>query len=188
MPLQYDPATYWEANGPHIQGPGASEGDHLRQELAICNVLEESGLEPKTILEVGAGQGRIAMLLHDWYPDAKYTGLDIGSAQVEAINALGDWAKGVHADVRVAKFTKTPYDLIVTSECLMHIPPVDMPRVANNLLAKSRNLLMVEWVPTPAEWNLPISNVNWYHDYFALFGPFDHVRRTDRQLIMLKLS
>lgn len=49
----------------------------VSQPYVVCKWLKASGVDPKSILDVGCGDGRWVFAISDIFPDAKYTGIDI---------------------------------------------------------------------------------------------------------------
>ena len=124
------------------------------------------------MLDVGCGRGRLASLLGEVLPKAHYTGLDIGEAQTQATQAVRP--DGMVYTVPIQDFDpKHRYDLILLSEVLMHIPPEDMEAVAAKLLKMAtKAIVLIEW--TQPIGDVVPSEVNWLHDYRALFPNVTH--------------
>lgn len=180
--MTFDPNAYWESQGGYLATEGISDA-HVAVEARLESLLKE--INPSSVLDVGCGRGRLARKLAEWVPNAKYYGLDLGTAQIaETRKARPD---GTFYQSRVQDFhPKRKWDLVMSSEVLMHVPPADMPAVAETLKRAARRLLLIEWVPTPTELLEPIDQVNWPHDYDVLFGPFTLIERIYRQDVMLR--
>lgn len=167
MANEFNPRTYWPAMGPWLAGPGAVSPEHIAIEQILTDLLPSLG-PIHSVLDVGCGRGRLASLLGETLPDAHYTGLDIGSAQTEATQKVRP--DGAVYTTPIQDFdSKHKYDLVLSSEVLMHIPPNEIEQVAQKLLQlATKAIVLIEWTqpmdPTiqPAEWN-------WIHDYRALF-------------------
>lgn len=178
--MTFDPRTYWPGLGFALDTHGDTI-EHRRQEQTVSRVLRRLG-KVDSVLDVGCGRGRMAALLHKVLPEADYTGLDIGERQIEATKAVrpdGDFILGAVQD---CTFNRR-WDLVLTSEVLMHIPPHEVGGVVDKLRSVSRYLLAVEWAPSPAEMSRPIAEHNWPHDYLSLLGPAIYAEHTDRQVI-----
>ena len=181
----FDADAYWRSMGKWLAGPGAMTPEHKVAEERLSVVLAGIDDDVVDVLDVGCGRGRLATLLRDVLPLARYYGVDVGPDQVQATaEARPD---GTIVLSRIQDFAPgRKWDLVLCSEVLMHIPPADIEAVASVLLGLTRRyLLMIEWVPEPAELLQPIAPENWPHDYEGLFGPFAHVERLSRQNLML---
>lgn len=164
--MTFDPRTYWPAMGPWLAGPGAVSPEHIRIEQLLTDLLPS--LNPiHSVLDVGCGRGRLAALLKDVLPAAKYTGVDIGEAQTQATQAVRP--DGAVYTVPIQDFdTKHTFDLILCSEVLMHIPPYEMPEVADRLIRMAtKAIVLIEW--TQPIGDVPAAEWNWIHDYRSLF-------------------
>mgnify|MGYP001566593645 CR=1 FL=1 len=73
-----------------------------------------------SVLDVGAGSGRLGVLLKEKRPSVKYIGLDIRPQNVEYMRG-----KGLTADVALAedlgKFADKSFDAVVLAEVLEHL-------------------------------------------------------------------
>ena len=86
---------------------------------ALDHMLE--GLTPSTVVEVGAGEGRVTERLVERFPDATVIGLDLLDDDL-----AGDWAElGLpmfFGDATRLPFTDASIDLVVGLEVMEHIP------------------------------------------------------------------
>ncbi len=86
---------------------------------ALDEMLE--GINPSTVVEVGAGEGRVTERLVDRFPDATVIGLDLLDDDL-----AGDWAElGLpmfFGDATRLPFTDGSIDLVVGLEVMEHIP------------------------------------------------------------------
>lgn len=182
--MTFDADAYWQAGGPYIATEAVSP-EHILAEERLAVLLLGLG-DVDSVLDVGCGQGRVAALLKRVVPDAYYFGVDLGTSQVEATAHIRP--DGTVYQSRLQDFVPDDqWDVVVCSEVLMHVPPADMPGVAEMLLKATRRfLVLIEWVPDPWELEQPIAPWNWPHDYEALLGPFDSVERIYRQNLMLR--
>lgn len=80
-----------------------------------------AGLRPATVVEVGAGEGRVTERLVERFPDATVIGLDLVDEDL-----AGDWAElGLpmfFGDATRLPFTDDSIDLVVGLEVMEHIP------------------------------------------------------------------
>lgn len=80
-------------------------------------------LDPKSVLELGAGFGRISELL-DKLANADLTLLDINKKAISILEKKFPRRKIVEQEVNDFSFEKNKYDLIVAVELLVHIPNI----------------------------------------------------------------
>ena len=180
--MTYDPVAFWEEHAPHLAGPGAASPEHERQEAALEPLLR--GLWWRSVCEVGVGGGRIADLLHRMRPKSKYTGIDLGATQLDAGRRIWPDGEFVQSAIESYKPGDRTWDLVITSEVLMHVKPESIKRAVRNVLAMAgKHLVIVEWVPLPGELDNPVAPWNFPHDYRALLGEVTDETRTDRQVI-----
>lgn len=164
--MTFDPDAYWRSQGEWLAGPGAASPEHKLAEVVLREVLNSLG-PIDSVLDVGCGRGRLASLLLDLMPKTKYSGLDIGAAQVAATAKVRP--NGKFYESRIQDFEPfRKWDLVLVSEVLMHIPPADIQAVCNKLRTLARKwIVTVDWTePIPG----PIAEENWLHDYPALFN------------------
>lgn len=86
------------------------------------------GMSPSTVVEVGAGEGRVTERLVERFPDATVIGLDLLDDDL-----AGDWAElGLpmfFGDATRLPFTDESIDLVVGLEVMEHIPrPIEALR------------------------------------------------------------
>lgn len=139
--------------------------------------------EPKkieTVLELGAGTGRMTKIMLEVFPDIKkYEVVDL-SVDVEKIyKTLGfdtvnriDWNyMDITTDEFLEGFRGKRYDFILASEVFLHIKPEDIEKVMQMVcrLAKSKGsgtILNIDWAfdpnGAPSEWCF-------IHDYDKLY-------------------
>jgi SAM-dependent methyltransferase len=182
--MSYDPVSYWNASPELLGGPVVKSPEHERQEEALIKVLKP--LYWRSVLEIGVGGGRITNLLHEMRPKSKYTGIDLGQVQLDTGRKI--WPEGEFEQVAIEDFDPgdRQWELVITSEVLMHVKPDRIATaVANVLRSARRHAVMVEWDAAPEELERPIAPWNFPHDYRALLGDatIASETRTDRQTI-----
>lgn len=167
----FDPDQYWRDQGPHLAPPGSSSPEQalVEKEMGILLAeLQDINGQVQSVLDVGCGQGRLADFLERELPQAKYSGMDLGEAQIKG-------TRGVRPDgefflARLQDFTPDrQWDLVLASEVLLHIPPDDIEAACRNLLnVTGKYLVTVDWTQ-PVDG--PIAHWNWLHDYDQLLAP-----------------
>jgi SAM-dependent methyltransferase len=118
------------------------------------------------VLDLGCGNGRLALLLDHQRPDAVYVGVDVVPELIEIARAQACDLTSISAEYRVADIAdpgwsrsshslpspnplKTPFDCIVILAVLHHIPSLDLRtqvlREAASLLATDGCLIISTW-------------------------------------------
>jgi SAM-dependent methyltransferase len=109
-----------------------------------------AGLTPRTVVEVGAGEGRVTERLVERFPDATVIGLDLLDDDL-----AGDWAAlGLpmfFGDATRLPFADRSIDLIVGLEVLEHIPD---PGRALHEIARVCAATVVFSVPREPIWRI----------------------------------
>lgn len=184
--MTFDPRQYWRDHGREI-ARSASGHDQGHAEALLRRTLKRLD-RPASILEIGPGQGRITRILREFFPKAAYVGVEIGLLQAAAVKAI--WPEGHVIVSAVQDWDMLEgaelFDLVVTSEVLMHIPPDELPDVIAKLISAARRyLLLLEWMPLSWELGIPVDQINWPHDYLSYLPDGAHVTRTGRQGLFL---
>jgi trans-aconitate methyltransferase len=156
--MTYDPQEYWTTAPPMKVRPA-----HVRQELALGNAIQH--LNPKSILEVGCGWGRVGRLLCALWPDASYTGIDISPDRIkEARERLPERAELITTDLLNFK-PGNGYDLVVAVEVLMHVRPPDLSTAISRMKGwANRWVYTLDWTQAlhPDD---PVAPWNFRYDY-----------------------
>lgn len=185
----YDPPAFWQDPAdPSIFGPwdpsrpSTSSPVHTAQEEALADVLASvrpghRRFVPKAIFEAGCGYGRLALFFKRTFPEASYTAVDLGAAQLSSVRQFRPDATLFQADfldfpVRdlyedpaepSSDPSSTPapsqpfegFDLVMASEFLMHVRPTDVRKAITMLLHLTKPggglLVTVDWVPVKGE-------------------------------------
>jgi 2-polyprenyl-3-methyl-5-hydroxy-6-metoxy-1,4-benzoquinol methylase len=142
---------------------------------SINNMRKWGNQEPiSTVLEVGAGTGRMTKIMLEELPDIeKYYIVDI-KAPIKELTDLFPR----HIEVGIAEhdiigkefdllFRGKQYDMILASEVFMHIKPEDIDSVLTrltNLLAPEGLIINIDWYhqKEPSEWC-------YIHDYEKMY-------------------
>jgi len=173
--FKYDPPSYWTEHGPSIVRQRGTSQEHRAVEAYLEQLLPTL-YDVRSVLDVGCGGGRLASLLLDVLPDARYTGVDIGESQVEQTQKVRPDGTVYHSALQ--DFTPgRKFDLIIASEVLMHIPPREIWLACTRLRqmhAEAGYIINVDW-SQPLGDNTPIASWNWIHDYRKLLHPLQLV-------------
>jgi len=79
---------------------------------------------PKTILEIGCGTGRITKILSEMFPDAEIIAIDLVQGNIDVCPKLLN-VKYEQRDILANPLTKH-YDMIVAVEVLMHLKDISI--------------------------------------------------------------
>jgi SAM-dependent methyltransferase len=110
----YDDGRYLKAN------PDWHAADAPFKAQWIAQIMARTGIEPKTVCEIGCGSGEVLLALQHRLPTAQFAGYDI-SAQASAINS-SKTASGVefhHADFLA--IASPHYDALLAIDVLEHV-------------------------------------------------------------------
>lgn len=121
--------------------------------LEHLGAVIEDWASPRSILEIGCGEGALAEILQKRFPEAAYLGIDI-------IPHLGRMYAGPRDKVRfehiraelLAEERSGAFDLIVINDVLHHVPRAERPDVmlaAKKLRAPGGLLVLKDWCRRP---------------------------------------
>ncbi len=166
----YDPKTYWIEEG--LKDNPIMRKAHNAQIEPLLNVLDD--LTFNTVIELGAGWGRITKVLKEAYNINRYLAIDLSEARLSQIGA----------DTKVADITTyrndERYDLVLAVELLLHIKPDDLPTVISNMKSMSNKYVVtLDYDPIST---IPLEEHNFKHDYNQ-YGNVKTVRISDKQSI-----
>lgn len=162
----YDPHTYWTRRGHHYH----TEHQHLNplqtlrfryQERHVIRTLRR--LQPQSIVDVGAGYGRLSGLAHTHLPGTTITAIEPSAAQRRQHRLLHPNIPTIPGALPALPLGDQAADVVLCAEVLMHLPP-DQARPALKGLQRiaRRAVILVDW------WNprqAPTSGgYCWQHD------------------------
>jgi len=164
--IYYDYADYWRHEGKlsHIDSLSFRlTKEHEAQEDSIRSAVLDH--DPKSILEIGAGWGRIAKLIRDAGVEAKYLALDLSYDRLKQI-------KDKSIDKKVGDFMDfegVKADLVLAVELLMHIPPdIIEDFVAKMKIYANDTIIILDYDPEQPR-DIELADHNFLHDYDRLF-------------------
>jgi predicted TPR repeat methyltransferase len=110
---------------------------------AAAALLEPLALEPRRVLDLGAGTGLTARMLGALYPTAHLTLVDVSSVMIEQARRAHPWAEHVVADAAdFLRGTPGEWDLIVVVGVLELVPDLfEVLELAASHLAPGGRLL-----------------------------------------------
>lgn len=183
--MTYDPIAYWQRAGadPTVRD---HETNFVRtpvfqhpQEGPLLGVLERlDGFG--SILEVGCGWGRITKLVHERWPNLPYTAIDLSPERLQSAAEKVSGVEFIRSTIQGFR-ARRKWDLVLSVETLMHVPPAEIQNVVDLLVARSRKYVVT------LDWNTdlggkPVSSHNFLFDYPDLFRPLPvTVTQIDRQ-------
>jgi trans-aconitate methyltransferase len=162
---KYNYEKYWKKRGKHYLRGFAYSDLFLLQEKNLLELLR--GLRFNTVFELGCGFGRITKLIKDNFEIQHYTALDISKEQIENAKSMIKDVTFITSDF-MDYFTPQRFDLVLTSEVLMHIPPSLIEKTVTNLLNLSLNYVVC--VESRGEQKL--ARHVFSHDYHRLFSQY----------------
>jgi len=141
--LKYDPKKYWEKRA---ECWDSIQGDHVYDEKQVVEQLKK--LDPKSILDVGCGNGNWTKIINKEFPKMDYLGVDISVGLIKKAKENNKHNKFVVGDVRTMKLPKK-YDLAFAYTCFLHVPPADMEKTVENLKTLAKRIIFIEPTKEP---------------------------------------
>ena len=156
----YDYKSFWIKQG-IMDNPIMNEA-HAKQEEVLLRKLKK--LEFDSVLEFGAGWGRMTKLIKDNFNPRFYTAVDLSKErlkQIDGVNTVvGDVLKDNH-------FMKA--DLVIACEMCLHIPPENIKTAIDNM-KKLTNKYLITIDYYPVKHNIVLSKHCFLHEYPILYG------------------
>lgn len=172
--IYYDYVDYWKHEGELSKIDSLSfrlTKEHTAQEQPIVDAVIEAC--PESILEIGAGWGRIAKLLRDNRIAAQYTAMDLSYHRLKEIQdksigrIVGDFM--TYDPLDMGEDTNTPhYDLILAIEVLMHIPPNIVEKFVEKMKHYTDTIIVLDYDPEQPR-QITLADHNFLHNYDKLF-------------------
>lgn len=160
----------------------------------VNTLLTHCGQGP--VLDVGCGMGRLVRQL--WTRGVDAHGVDVAPPVIEHGNsqAPGRFHQGSALDL---PFPDERFDTLLSTGCLVHIAPGDVPRVLAEFHRVTRRYLFVRLATTPdrdRRWHLTVQPRPWWEQEFIKAGfrrhprmlqvrSFVHLQQDDWQVLML---
>lgn len=112
------------------RGPEAPRGDaELRRDVALALAAAESVLarQVETVLDVGAGEGRWAEVLHELRPGLRYFGIEPSDYALERFGTARNLHRGNFGTLEQHAFDD-PFDLVVCADVLHYLSDAEIER------------------------------------------------------------
>lgn len=168
IPRETDVTGFWDRTGTHYMQDQSELPEWKKQGLRVQEkalVTSLRSLRFGSVLEVGCGYGRILRLIHENF-DAVVAGVDLSGDQLR--NAV-DYLKnqGISLSQQSAGnlgFPDGTFDLVLTCNVLLHVPPRRLDAVLKELLRVSRaHIVLIE--PYKGDNRHFRKAYCWEHDY-----------------------
>lgn len=103
----------------------ASREDALRLGRFICAFTSYLGFSVRRVLDAGCGLGHMRKAVHEYFPRARYVGLDPS----EFLARRYGWVRTSIADYA----PRAPFDLVICHDVLQYLPDREAARALRNL-------------------------------------------------------
>ena len=156
----FDPHKYWQNRGTSY--PATS--DKIAGEMDVMAAW--IAMHTSSILDVGSGWGRVYLYL-------KERGLTGAYKMVDFVDSMREGCQkrtGILPDKWDGKFlpyADKSFDLVLSVEVLLHVPPADIVRILAEHARVSRRWLYIVTVGTCYK---PLGAHCFWHDYLRLFS------------------
>ena len=189
-PPRYDPIKYWledKTDQPPKQAAEISIPAHREHTQALVFLLGEVRQEIRSVLEIGCGYGRLTKYLLEsaTFPHLKrYDAIDLSPHKVnwaieyiptyKYVGTLTLWQEnfaGTHlktARIDLQKAHEGGYDLVFSSQVLMHQLPSDVDYWIKKISSLSKKYIMnLDWFEDQEPPN--VAPHNFIHDYEKIY-------------------
>lgn len=200
--LNYEPEKYWE-NRAETWDKIEGQLVDAKEEYIITKELE--ALNPKSILDIGCGNGKWFTALKKIAPN--YLGVDISSKLIKIAKAKHPKGQFIKADLRkLSSVVKEKYDVIFSYTSLLHVPPEQIEDTINELKKVGKYLVLIEPTKPFDTSNVQMRQIHpeiikaqqdgkiiygvkssFVHNYINYLTPEKIVNLEPRQLMIVKL-
>jgi len=137
--MTYDPHKYWQDRGHWLKAPDASLED--RRELGnLAGWIRE--IQPKEILEIGSGHGRVYSHLKPLGLADDFTMCDFAASMLDGCQEK----TGIRPDLwdgTTLPYDEGAFDLVLSFSVLLHVSPPDMARVLAEHVRVARGWMFI---------------------------------------------
>jgi len=173
----YDPKSYWENRAESWDAQANSMEVEENDVKKFYNIVK-----PKSVLDIGAGNGRWIPILEKWGLDLKnYLGTDISGKLVDIAQKKYPKASFLMQGIEQLKMDKK-YDLIFSYTTLEHVREEDIVNVAKRIKKCGKKLLLIE--PT----DFISRHYCRSHDYEKIFKVIKKKKLKDKTIFLCDLS
>jgi 2-polyprenyl-3-methyl-5-hydroxy-6-metoxy-1,4-benzoquinol methylase len=116
----------------------------IRRFVGKVTELVEAGGVPKSVLEIGVGEGFLSGHLSTVHPETKFTGLDIQERDLELLRVKFPHIEAHHGSIYDLSALPRGYDLVICAEVLEHL---EQPERALDQIVGLRPARVVLTVP-----------------------------------------
>jgi trans-aconitate methyltransferase len=170
---QYNPPQYWQESGKTYYDKFQYNSEYQEQEKQLIDYL--SHLKFNSVLELGAGFGRITNLIDREFKPSKYVVVDISEDQLNHITIPNI----IKITSDISKFdTDQKFDLVIAVEVLMHQLPDKVQSIVDNMKRWSKKHVISLDYDGPSE---GLAEHNFSHDYHRLYGELKGMIPLDKQ-------
>jgi len=153
--VRYIPNEYWFERGKKYKDEFRHNKNSELQEGILIDYLKNIPSSFSTVLEVGCGFGRITKLVLSNFPNIlEYVAIDLSPDQLE--NAKEFVKSAIYAKERnplnfivsdIQSFqNEQKYDLVISSEVLMHVLPSEIEEVMIKIVDMSNErIINIDW-------------------------------------------
>ena len=178
--VRYIPDEYWFERGKKYRKEFRPNKYSELQERVLLDYLKNipsSFSSFSTVLEVGCGFGRIAKLLLSNFPNIlEYIAIDLSPDQIENAKEFVKPAidtkehnplSFIVSDIQSFQ-NERKYDLVISSEVLMHVLPSEIERVMIKIVDMSNeHIINIDWYEKKTPWNA--APHNFIHQYEKIY-------------------
>lgn len=178
--MQYIPNEYWSERGKKYKEEFRPNKKSELQERILFDYLvniTSSSSSFSTVLEIGCGFGRITKLLLSNFPDIlEYVAIDLSPDQIknakEYVRPVIETKEHnplnfIVSDIQSFQGEKK-YDLVISSQVLMHILPSQIEEVINKVVNMSNeHIINIDWYEEKIPRN--IAPHNFIHQYEKIY-------------------
>lgn len=159
----------------------------IRRFVGAVHELFESGDAPRSVLEIGVGEGFLSGFLSEKYPEVEFSGVDLNEQDLALLAQKFPRIKRYCANIYDLSALPGGYDLIICAEVLEHVDEPDRALEQIVKLAPKRVILTVPHEP----WFM-LSNLAMGKNVTRLGNDIEHVNHftvsSFRRLLARKLE